>query len=146
MLGWTGWTGWTAGFFQPQWFHDSVWINLSELLPARGARGGAGLGVSMSQPVSLPCQPCVHSPAAQPQPLGFLIDSTPYKLPNWVVIAVRNGTLKDSISVDLPLINIGFLSLDLIYLPLEQVHYYVLGRYDIFMEIWGLFVEYIKIK
>lgn len=79
-------------------------------------------------------------------PLGFLIDLTCYKLPNLVVIAVKNGTLKDSISVYLPLINIGLLSLDLIYLPLEQVHYYVLGRYDIFMEIWGLFVEYIKIK
>lgn len=79
-------------------------------------------------------------------PLGFLIDLTCYKLPNLVVIAVKNGTLKDSISVYLPLINIGLLSLDLIYLPLEQVHYYVLGRYDIFMEIWGLFMEYIKIK
>lgn len=94
-----------------------------------------------------------HSPRASPStlgltlsPLGFLIDLTRYKLPNLVVIAVKNGTLKDSISVYLPLINIGLLSLDLIYLPLEQVHYYVLGRYDIFMEIWGLFVEYIKIK
>lgn len=75
-----------------------------------------------------------------------LIDWTPHALPNLAGIAVKNGTLKDSISLYLPLINIGFLSLDLIYLPLEQVHYYVLGRYDIFMEIWGLFVEYIKIK
>lgn len=79
-------------------------------------------------------------------PLGLLIDLTCYKLPNLAAIAVKNGTLKDSISVYLPLINIGLLSLDLIYLPLEQVHYYVLGRYDIFMEIWGLFMEYIKIK
>lgn len=89
---------------------------------------------------------CVPAPLHLPEPPGFLIDSTPDKLPNLVVIAVKNGTLKDSISLYLPLINIGFLSLDLIYLPLEQVHYYVLGRYDIFMEIWGLFVEYIKIK
>lgn len=91
-------------------------------------------------------EPSPSMPGLTLSPLGFLIDLTRYKLPNLAVIAVKNGTLKDSISVYLPLINIGLLSLDLIYLPLEQVHYYVLGRYDIFMEIWGLFVEYIKIK
>lgn len=95
---------------------------------------------------SVPWPACAPRVSTAPSPPGFLIDSTRYELPNLVVIAVKNGTLKDSISVYLPLINIGFLSLDLIYLPLEQVHYYVLGRYDIFMEIWGLFVEYIKIK
>lgn len=94
---------------------------------------------------------CPHCgfPSARPAhaaPAGLLIDVTRYEWPNLAVIAVKNGTLKDSISVYLPLINIGLLSLDLIYLPLEQVHYYVLGRYDIFMEIWGLFMEYIKIK
>lgn len=111
-----------------------------------GCAGSAGPGTPVLPPVLPSALPPAHPRLRHSSPLGFLIDLTRYKLPNLVVIAVKNGTLKDSISVYLPLINIGLLSLDLIYLPLEQVHYYVLGRYDIFMEIWGLFMEYIKIK